>query len=111
VTIFADGELRRFLESYAKDLATIFIVSEVSLKPLSDAFPDAVELIVPKTGLKVQAQGDVIISDEPLTDKIRVKVEKAPGKKCERCWAYRDTVGRSKKHPAVCHRCVEAMEA
>ncbi len=38
-----------------------------------------------------------------------VKVERAPGVKCERCWIYRDDVGADAKHPTVCAKCADAL--
>ena len=36
---------------------------------------------------------------------IGVKVERAEGEKCERCWMYSTTVGESAEHPTLCERC------
>jgi isoleucyl-tRNA synthetase len=45
-------------------------------------------------------------SDGPLT----VRVERARGAKCERCWTYSENVGKLPVHPAVCERCAEVLE-
>jgi isoleucyl-tRNA synthetase len=92
VTIFAEGDLLEFLKSYEKDLAIILIVSEVRLEPYAN-------LLDP---------GKAFVSQK--VEKLGIVVEHASGEKCERCWAYRDTVGRSKKNPELCHRCAEAVE-
>ena len=42
--------------------------------------------------------------------KLGVKVEQAPGEKCERCWMYSETVGEDKEHPTICHRCSENLK-
>jgi isoleucyl-tRNA synthetase len=42
---------------------------------------------------------------------LAVKVERAPGGKCERCWTYSPNVGRLRTHPAVCERCAAVLEA
>lgn len=34
-----------------------------------------------------------------------VRVGKASGTKCERCWIYTDEIGESKDHPSLCPRC------
>jgi isoleucyl-tRNA synthetase len=39
-----------------------------------------------------------------------VKVDKAPGKKCARCWVYSEDLGKSAAHPDVCGKCVEAIQ-
>ena len=38
---------------------------------------------------------------------LMVSVEKAFGKKCERCWIYSESVGEDKQHPKICARCAE----
>lgn len=40
---------------------------------------------------------------------LTVEVLRAEGRKCERCWNYRDTVGADAAHPTLCDRCVEAI--
>jgi len=39
----------------------------------------------------------------------RVKVSRAAGTKCPRCWLYRTEVGSAPQHPALCRRCTEAL--
>jgi isoleucyl-tRNA synthetase len=36
---------------------------------------------------------------------LQIKVTKAPGTKCERCWNYSIHVGEDKAYPTVCERC------
>jgi isoleucyl-tRNA synthetase len=38
-----------------------------------------------------------------------VKIERADGEKCERCWNYSARVGEFEKYPTVCERCHEAL--
>ena len=42
-------------------------------------------------------------------DAFGVKIEKADGTKCERCWNYSFRVGEFEKYPTVCERCIEAL--
>lgn len=42
-------------------------------------------------------------------DAFAVKVARADGEKCERCWNYSTRVGESEQFPTVCERCVEAL--
>lgn len=42
-------------------------------------------------------------------DGVDVKVEVAPGGKCERCWTHSDTVGKCAEHPTLCARCAEIV--
>jgi len=39
-----------------------------------------------------------------------VVVSKSTSKKCERCWNYREAVGKDATHPTLCDRCVEAVQ-
>lgn len=41
---------------------------------------------------------------------LSVKVHRADGQKCERCWNYSTRVGESSRYPTVCERCVAALE-
>lgn len=43
-------------------------------------------------------------------DGVNVKVEVAPGEKCERCWTHSDTVGKCAEHPTLCARCAEIVD-
>jgi len=43
--------------------------------------------------------------DAPLA----VSVERAPGRKCERCWTWSAKVGTLAAHPGVCERCAEVL--
>jgi isoleucyl-tRNA synthetase len=38
-----------------------------------------------------------------------VKIERAKGEKCVRCWVYSPAVGQSKDHPELCPRCVRVF--
>jgi isoleucyl-tRNA synthetase len=40
---------------------------------------------------------------------IEVKIEKADGQKCERCWHWETDIGQNTAHPTICGRCVEAV--
>ncbi len=44
-----------------------------------------------------------------LTNGVTIAVVDADGEKCDRCWNYSTYVGESKEHPAVCERCVAAL--
>ena len=80
------GEWRQLLERHRDDLATLFIVSQAELAE----------------GLEAAVAGEEVKG-------LRIRVEKAAGEKCERCWNYATTVGESDAHPSVCHRCREAL--
>ena len=41
---------------------------------------------------------------------LEVEVAKANGGKCERCWAFSETVGTDSEHPTICKRCAEILK-
>lgn len=84
VEIYAEGEDYRFLAGKEELLKEICIVSDVKI---SENRRNA---------------------DEELG--IGVRVSKAEGEKCERCWCYSTTVGKDAKHPHICAKCVSNLE-
>jgi isoleucyl-tRNA synthetase len=87
VTLGASGDLAAFLEETRRELAPLFIVSDVRL----------VEGPVPG-GLA-----------STLIPGLSVAVAQAPGRKCARCWSYTTDVGRDPAHPDLCARCAAAV--
>jgi isoleucyl-tRNA synthetase len=85
----SDRELFDFLSSFTDNLGTIFIVSHAEIK-----FTDKIE---------------EPISDEEGLSKLSVTISKARGTKCARCWKYRESVGRSAEHSAICSDCVDVV--
>ncbi|QYO65360.1 class I tRNA ligase family protein [Leptolyngbya sp. 7M] len=43
-------------------------------------------------------------------DGFGIRIEKADGQKCERCWNYSIRVGEFENYPTVCERCNEALK-
>jgi isoleucyl-tRNA synthetase len=87
VCLEAEGDLQNLLAESLKALPSIFIVSQVELCTGS-------------------------LAGEPDTDipGLRIRIEKALGRKCERCWNYSEQVGRDIRYPTVCERCSAALE-
>ena len=79
VTLFAEGDELEFLTGKEALLKEILMVS----------------------GVKVCENR----RNEDAEVAIGVKVERAEGEKCERCWMYSTTVGESAEHPTLCERC------
>lgn len=69
-----------FLKAYERDLPMVFIVSQVKLVAIGDS-----------------------------TAPLRIAAGKSSFGKCERCWNYREAVGKDATHPTLCDRCVEAV--
>ena len=90
VTISAGNDLYQSMQPYAADLKSILIVSRVEL-------------------VKAEALEDAFESQE--VEGLRIRVEAAPGVKCERCWVHDTTVGNHSEHPTICDRCHQALES
>jgi len=88
VEISAPGNLRSFLELHLEDLKTLLILSQIN--------------IVEEGDIK-----DPYISEE-FTG-LTIRVAKARGKKCDRCWVYSEMVGVNREHPAICERCISNL--
>jgi isoleucyl-tRNA synthetase len=86
VLLNADPELKAKLKEYLPQLPGLFIVSQV-------------ELISAGTG---EFRSEVVAG-------LEVSVQKADGKKCDRCWNYSVHVGENSRYPTVCERCSEAI--
>jgi len=89
VFLYAPPQLKAFLDGYASELPTIFIVSQVEVHEQDGAPTEA-------------APGENMPG-------VKIRVERAAGRKCERCWVYRPTVGENKKLPTVCAQCIRHM--
>jgi isoleucyl-tRNA synthetase len=81
VQLSAQGEPLQVLLRARKELADLFIVSQVEI---SDA--------------ETAGNGPV-----------RITVLRADGKKCERCWHYSEHVGENIRYKTVCERCSAAL--
>lgn len=81
VMIYTTGEQYSFLKEMEDLLTMVLIVSKVVVEEKK-------------------------VEEEAIT----IKVEQAPGQKCERCWMYSETVGEDHEHPEICHRCSENLE-
>ncbi len=47
---------------------------------------------------------------EASAEGVRVRVARADGTKCERCWHHESDVGQHPAHPTLCGRCVTVLE-
>jgi isoleucyl-tRNA synthetase len=83
VELLASGSLFATLEKHAAGLRELFIVSRVTL-----------------------TRAEAANGDSPL----EVRVAKAEGEKCERCWTYSPEVGKDTDYPTVCERCSAALK-
>lgn len=89
VTVYAKEDVYELIGRYKDLLPTIFIVS--SARVIRD-------IDVPASGYK-----------SSKIDGLSILVEKADGRKCERCWNWSISVGSIADYPDVCERCHEVL--
>lgn len=54
-----------------------------------------------------------IVSEVEIVDnssELEIRIHKAEGEKCERCWVISKTVGENSEHPTLCSRCCENLK-
>jgi len=87
ICLAATGDLYPLLLEYRDLLPTLFIVSQVEL-----------------------GQAALAGFAETELPGLHVRIEKATGKKCHRCWNYSEHVGEDARYPLVCERCSAALK-
>lgn len=92
VRIGATGALRALLAERLAALPEILVVSRVELAPDGEAAP-----------VDAQVAGHL--------DGAWVSVARAPGRKCPRCWRWREDGGGLPSHQDACARCAEVVRA
>ena len=86
ILLNANPELKAKLKHHLADLPGLFIVSQVDFFTAEEA------------GLR----SDVVPS-------LEIIVQRADGKKCERCWNFSTHVGEDARYPTICERCSAAL--
>jgi isoleucyl-tRNA synthetase len=86
VLLNADMELKAKLHHYLPYLPALFIVSQVELMGTGSS----------------DFRSDVVPS-------LEVTIQRADGKKCDRCWNYSTHVGENARYPTICERCSAAI--
>ena len=83
------GDLEAQVASLDVDLNDIFIVSNARVVDTLDG-------------------GDIYQGKE--IEDLAIKVSKASGEKCERCWRFDEDLGSDPDHPTTCPRCTQALK-
>ncbi len=90
LVLYPPEDVYQLLQDYKDSLPSLFIVSDVELlRP---------ELRTPDTHESTEING------------LFIKVERAAGRKCARCWNWRLTVGNFEGHPLICEQCFNAIK-
>ncbi|MEB3234716.1 MAG: isoleucine--tRNA ligase, partial [Cyanobacteriota bacterium] len=61
------------------------------------------------SALQVGGAAPAAVLSETSEGGIHVRIARAPGHKCERCWHYESDIGRHAAHPTLCGRCVAVL--
>jgi isoleucyl-tRNA synthetase len=80
---------------------------------LPDLLRDKQELlktlfIVSRVELHGPSAGAVVYESQEIPGLV-IAVDRAPGRKCERCWVWSERVGEDPQHPGLCERCVPVI--
>ncbi len=90
LTLLAEGEALEAVAGFRDSLPDLFQVSQVEWT--DDLQED------PSTYRSTQFPA------------LGIKVARADGKKCDRCWRWSQEVGKFARHPTVCERCYEVLQ-
>ncbi len=90
VTLSIPKEFSALVRMNADELRTVFIVSKVNILA-EESIPDAYQ----STNIPGLA----------------IRIDPAPGEKCERCWIHDPSVGADGLHKTICARCMKVLEA
>jgi isoleucyl-tRNA synthetase len=88
VLLHGADALGALLAQHSGELPALFIVSQVELT--GHLGPEA---------------------SSPVLPELQLRIERARGGKCERCWNYSEAVGRDATHPGLCDRCLPVVTA
>ncbi|MGH7277907.1 MAG: isoleucine--tRNA ligase, partial [Candidatus Rokuibacteriota bacterium] len=88
--VSAPEDLPALLRAKGELLPALFIVSQVSLFDTPAAAP-------------------LVHYESQEIPGLVIQVERARGRKCERCWKYSERVGDNREHPTLCERCLPVI--
>jgi len=91
VALVFPEELYKVLENEMDHLKFIFIVSKVEVVS------------------RLEREDNVYSSS--VIEGLKIKVQSAPGKKCERCWNYFEETDTAPEPAAICPRCLNNLES
>ena len=89
------SDLEDYLRRLEKDLAFTLVVSQVEI--VSGSSPEDWNFI------------SITLPSDGKARSLGIRIERAEGKKCVRCWNYSTFVGTHAEHPGLCQKCVEAL--
>ena len=91
VTLSIPEEFSAAIKPNADELRTVFIVSRVEILAEQGRLSDAYQ------STRIPGLG--------------IRIDPAPGEKCERCWIHDPSVGSDPLHKTICARCLKVLES
>jgi isoleucyl-tRNA synthetase len=61
------------------------------------------------SALQIGGEPPTDVLAEATEDGLSVRIARAEGQKCERCWHYETDIGQFSAHPSLCGRCVAVL--
>jgi isoleucyl-tRNA synthetase len=68
-------------------------------------------LIVSQVGFDRPASTPAVVHESQEIPGLVIGIDRARGRKCERCWMWTERVGESAAHPGLCERCLPIVTA
>jgi len=90
VTLYVSDDVKAALDRVNADLREWCIVSQIHVEGLASRPAD--------------------LAEDTLSAGVAVKVDKAEGEKCPRCWIHSTEIGKDPAHPDVCPRCAHMLD-
>ena len=90
ITLYVSDDAKGALDRTGADLREWCIVSQIHVEGLVSKPAD--------------------LAEDSLSAGVAVKVDKAEGEKCPRCWIYSTEIGADPAHPDVCPRCAHMLD-
>ena len=90
ITLYVSDDVKGALDRTGADLREWCIVSQIHVEGLASKPAD--------------------LAEDSLSAGVAVKVDKAEGEKCPRCWIYSTEIGADPAHPDVCPRCAHMLD-
>jgi isoleucyl-tRNA synthetase len=94
-------------EASTAPLRQALALLEASAHPAVDNLADW--LLVSQ--LRIGGDAPEAVLAEAAEEGVSVRIARAGGIKCERCWHYESDVGQHAHHPSLCGRCVSVLQA
>ncbi|MGA1304632.1 MAG: class I tRNA ligase family protein, partial [Cyanobium sp.] len=97
--LLGDGETA---DALRRGLATLSSSGQAAVDNLADW------LLV--SAVEIGGEPLPAVLSEGKEDGVTLRIARAAGTKCERCWHYSSDIGRHLSHPTLCGRCVGVLE-